>query len=440
MPKEMPFFLVLLLMVLSRLAYAEAEDPFKDISFEDVEQIVNSQHPADVSQLLSALLPEFMSSYTLVHDSRSIQGASLVNPRAIVYGRTASFILAFNGDPSQAGYRRLEMMQYRDGSNHYELREITFDRRGARISGKNPARCIACHGNVPHPIWQSYSDWPGVFGSADDHSQYNDEEIPFRNFMSEEAKHPRYKYLNARTDISDHWPYRSQVINVDPYGEYHVYRANDRLGRLLGGRGALSARSLVKSSPFFRSRKNAVLYHFLRCDADPAPSPYFSAIDKLFQQRFPARNFPALYENLANVKDPHYQATLKLEKLILDSDVLSWNLDLGFATGGDRFTPDGFAMSIPVDSAYAGYSDIDDLLSVRLLEEMSAENPALKPFFKPITAVENYDGINGESRAINLTKWGIDKLYDSVNRFMDYKLARTSCASIEGDALRELAQ
>jgi len=431
MAKGWLFFLLTLFSVLTQ-AFAQT-NPFKNTSFETVAHIVKTQHPTDLAQVLKALPPEFMSSYTLVFDSGSSQDASLVNPRAIVFGRSAKFILAFNGDFSQEGYQRLEMMQFRDADMHYELREITFDQQGATISTKNPPQCLSCHGDVPHPIWQSYNIWPGVFGSIDDDIGAADQDAQFANFVSAASSHPRYKYLHARPDISNQWPYR------DGGDYYHVYRPNDRLGRLLGGRSVLSANSLLKSSSFFNTHKNVVLYHFLRCDASQAPEPYFSTIDKLFQQRFPAGDFPNLYQNLATVMDPHYRATLELEKLILDSDVLSWNLSLGFGANGDRFSPDGFDMQDAKDYADSGYSDIDDLLSVRILGGMSAQNPALKPFFKPITTVENFTFINGSDTGIYLTKWGINKLYDSVNRFMDYKLARSACASIENQALQELA-
>jgi hypothetical protein len=196
----------------------------------------------------------------------------------------------------------------------------------------------------------------------------------------------------------------------------------------------------VEASPFYRDHRNAVLYHFLRCDLDKTPDTLRPAAERLFRSRFPADKFPRLYQNLAGITNPRYQTTLMLEKLITDSDVLTWNFVLLFGAQGARFSPDGFTWDGEKYDAPRGLSEIDDLLAVRLFEKQVEREPALAPYFKPVSAVENYDGINGESRKMNLTEWGIDKLYDSVNRFMDYRLARTSCVGIETQAMRELAR
>ncbi|MBY0384495.1 hypothetical protein K2X05_04985, partial [bacterium] len=69
---------------------------------------------------------EFFQNYVLMYRSRSLQDASYLMPRAIVFGRSAKFIMAFNGHEKQKGYNNLEIIQYREKTQRWEFREITF--------------------------------------------------------------------------------------------------------------------------------------------------------------------------------------------------------------------------------------------------------------------------------------------------------------------------
>jgi hypothetical protein len=137
-------------------------------------------------QLISQRFPSYLAHHTLAYHSISLHGSSSDNPRAIVFGRQAEFIISFNGDPTQRGFGALEVMEF-SPEHGYAFREISFLREpqnGAElidtdeielktadllISKPNPSVCSGCHDKGrPLPIWEPFAIWPGLYGSVDD--------------------------------------------------------------------------------------------------------------------------------------------------------------------------------------------------------------------------------------------------------------------------------
>jgi hypothetical protein len=142
------------------------------IDFESLRATIDSCGITSVEQLVEVLPQAYRTNYTLVHASRSLQGASVEYPRVIAFGENAGTLLAFNGHPSQSRYDSVEVTEFKPADGSYEYREIVFPEGapGGRVaySEKNPALCLSCHGIKPRPIWDSYFFWPGVYGSVDD--------------------------------------------------------------------------------------------------------------------------------------------------------------------------------------------------------------------------------------------------------------------------------
>jgi hypothetical protein len=371
---------------------------------------------------LLALLPEkYRRSYTMIYDSDSIQDATPANPRVVLYGRLAKFILTFNGDPSQVGYDRAEILQFRDDTQQFELRKITFTGGTATISDANPAECVFCHGTDPRPFWSSYNNWPGVFGSQDD-NLYGDEVTSFASFIAMAPHHDRYKNLVRKTDISASWPYRVDGRHVD--------RTNDRFGRLVGGLAAQSSARSVLNSPFYQQYPNSFLYHFLRCDTQNSDA-FLAKIDSLFQAKFPPALFPQQYSDLQTMANAHDQATYKLERLVLNQGAGSWDLSVGFRPGGARFTPDGFNVG-------GKGNQIDDMIATRIFSKVAAQDNELKKYFSAQNALQNYDSQNGSNARENLGPYGISELYDDVDIFMDLTTATGACPVLANRITSEL--
>src|SRR5258708_18830764 len=129
--------------------------------FETLRSTIVANRVRSVEDLLPLLSPAMRSGFVLVFDSRSLQEASAPDPRVLLLGNDARFIVSFNGDARQRGFDTLETMEFDDTSTAFTFREIRFPGRSGGADGDvefsqaNPARCAACHGAPAHPIWDT---------------------------------------------------------------------------------------------------------------------------------------------------------------------------------------------------------------------------------------------------------------------------------------------
>lgn len=187
-----------------------------DLTFEELKNVLEANRFSKISDLLAYLertKPDYRSRYTLGHHSRSLHESSKSNPRAIVYGESADFIISFNGHKDQKAYEMLETVEFDRRENTFKFREIEFDENGklgkpfqiSEVGGprtENGPKCLACH-TGQRPIFESYHFWPGFFGSGDDFpfSPGSQNELP-------EAMGPRPQ--TAREDLAKFEQSRSQ--------------------------------------------------------------------------------------------------------------------------------------------------------------------------------------------------------------------------------------
>jgi hypothetical protein len=141
----------------------------------------------DALKVLSEKYAPYMKFHTLMYESLSLHEASYAEPRALVFGPDAEFILSFNGNIKQRGGLAIETMEFDESSGNFLFREIAFKNSAApekdttlkeseiafdtelfRVSKPNPQKCTACHGQNTRPIWETYFIWPGAYGSNDD--------------------------------------------------------------------------------------------------------------------------------------------------------------------------------------------------------------------------------------------------------------------------------
>jgi len=233
------------------LANAATVPAGQDLRFQNVVDLVQQQHLKTIEDALPVLTqkyPEYFKFNTLMYNSMSLQESTFTNPRVIVFGPEAKFIMAFNGDSQKRGGGSFETVEY-DGQNHQFLfREIAFKYPGYNInldpseiayqdaniaiSNPNPQKCTACHGKNATPIWATYFVWPGAYGSDDDDLTmsldkqswnpnnedffsastrpqsmgrqmvfkpgFNDDELSgMLQYLHVKPQHPRYKWLPA---------------------------------------------------------------------------------------------------------------------------------------------------------------------------------------------------------------------------------------------------
>jgi hypothetical protein len=179
-------------------------------SYEDLVTIIQGKNLQRIEDVLPQLPEEFRSSYTLMYQSRSLQDASYLNPRAILFGDDAELTCAFNGDSSQKGFDTLECFQFRADVRLFDFRQIQFptQQNGLKsvlfsASGKSAdgkVSCSACHSADTRPNWDSYPNWPGVYGSDDDDLSGTEESLHYLDFVKKRDQDPRYRYLIQDSD------------------------------------------------------------------------------------------------------------------------------------------------------------------------------------------------------------------------------------------------
>lgn len=187
-------------LLISEPSSLSAAPNLDQLDYKTLRALVEAEQLASIDALLGLLPLEFRASYTLMHKSRSLQEASPLEPRVIMFNRDASFVLTFNGSPAQRGGAKLEMMQFDATERAFTFYEISFPEGDATkqliFSEKNPRACVACHQSDPRPNWEPYFAWPGAYGSEDDSVLEGSQEWNgLRAFLDVYAQKPRYRHL-----------------------------------------------------------------------------------------------------------------------------------------------------------------------------------------------------------------------------------------------------
>src|SRR3984893_11052767 len=186
-------------------------------NFASLQSLLSSQDIGSVEELIAALPAAQRNRYALVFESRSLQGASLENPRAILFGPDARFIVTFNGSPAQRGFRVVETMEFDDESKEFRLRELLFPERAAGvdkvvISEVNPQRCARCHGAPARPVWDTFPLWPGAYGERYRNNLSARERAGLSAFLAQQPAHPRYRQLLGANRFADPQTFRSNAL------------------------------------------------------------------------------------------------------------------------------------------------------------------------------------------------------------------------------------
>lgn len=265
---------------------SDFSDPADSFSFHDFLKLIDNKKLKSIESVLANLPGEFRKNFTLVHTSRSLQESSVQNPRAIIFGQDAGFIMTFNGDKSHRGYDNIEMMHWNNDQKEFELRELQFDPENQKmpvLSGPNPLKCMQCHSAAPKPsgyvkpIISDYPVWRGFYGSQDDSlfrlEDYNQatnslsrediliarqEHDDYMKFMDTNAfSHPRYKFLYQHSDGTETYPYK---LNTN--GDYLLISfdnaPNTRLTDLLYTRQLEQLTHRITNSKLFAHLKNTI--------------------------------------------------------------------------------------------------------------------------------------------------------------------------------------
>jgi hypothetical protein len=230
--------------------------------FGALRSLLEGQDIGSIEELLAALPAPLRAHHALMFESRSLQGASLENPRVILFGPDARFILTFNGSPSQRGFRVVETMEFDGATKEFRLRELSFPERPAGaesvlVSEVNPARCVRCHGAPPQPVWDSFPLWPGAYGERYGARLSARERAGLAAFLAQQPTHARYRQLLGVQRFAD--PQTFHPSAVSQYSAAAQEPPNAELGIALSRLQAqVIARELVQR-PAFTTYQYALL-------------------------------------------------------------------------------------------------------------------------------------------------------------------------------------
>lgn len=286
MPKSVVFaYMMVLGALIPNLSKASTECSLVSLDQQGISaivQLVRNPHCdiRSVDDVLAQLPVSMRSTFTLFYRSQSLQGphaTDFQNPRAILtnadFGKASSkqIYLSFNGNPSQAGYKNLEILEidlkrppedifrYFDlefpekaNSSNYSWNEI---QRGIKISGPNPARCVACHGSPTRPIFPTYPNWSGAYNSR--HMEVNPTEVKqLESLIKNSANLPGSRYRHLIWKPKDTFGSEGLIGNS---------RTNYFNSQLAGANMARIAK-LIQRDPEYRLYRPAILASTMSCE------------------------------------------------------------------------------------------------------------------------------------------------------------------------------
>jgi len=232
------------------------------MSFADLEQLIVDHKALSIEDLLPHLPAYMRSRYVLMFRSRSLHGASFARPRAILFDPEARLAISFNGDAAQAGFHELETMEFDEASKSFKFREVMFpdeaDREArVRISQPNPEPCLKCHGEPARPIWDTHPAWPGAYGERYDAALTAQEKSGLQEFLLEQPKHSRYRYLLEVDRFANPETFRPSARTR--YESSERLPPNAELGAALGRLNFEAIVHQLESNPEFDSTKYLLL-------------------------------------------------------------------------------------------------------------------------------------------------------------------------------------
>ncbi len=177
--------------------------------FENYFNALQAAQPQNIPDAIRILPEAHKKNFTLAYNSYSLHEASLLGPRAFLFGDTAHLIVTFNnGHEMYSGKDAIEtaemsaegIIRYREilfkkdydpakrndylEDNLLEEGDIAFENDVYLVTKPNPAKCLQCHTpsstqysieiEKPHDLrrakynWDSYPQWPGFYGGEDD--------------------------------------------------------------------------------------------------------------------------------------------------------------------------------------------------------------------------------------------------------------------------------
>jgi cytochrome c553 len=251
-----------LLSLIGTALWAVPSGQAAGFDFASLQSLLQREHIDSVERLLAALPAAQRTHYALMFESRSLQSASFDNPRVILFGPDARFIVTFNGSPAQRGFDTVETMEFDELTKQFRLRELRFAESSAEglavvVSEPNPSRCARCHGTPAQPIWDTLPLWPGAYGERYRASLSARESGGLSRFLAVQSTHARYRYLLGAQRFANPKTFRASALS-----DYSGLAAEPPNAELAGSLSRLQSQAIARrlaQQPAFSTYQYALL-------------------------------------------------------------------------------------------------------------------------------------------------------------------------------------
>jgi hypothetical protein len=206
-----PFWHSLLVIVGILALSVQANADSKLSWLEQLKETIATHSIKSVEELLPKIPTEYRKNFSLVFESRSTMGATFEKPRVILRNDNSSIIMAFTGDSKND--QALEIIEQNPVTKRFDFSAISFKTDPPVYSDSKT--CVGCHSLkgdplTIRPIWDTYPDWPGVYGQNHNGAVFNHgtsgtsgikrlnyEKRGYEKFLEYAKNSPLYRNLNG---------------------------------------------------------------------------------------------------------------------------------------------------------------------------------------------------------------------------------------------------
>jgi hypothetical protein len=388
-----------------------------------IEQLIHDQNVGSLEELVGKLPESMRRNFVLKHgllragerghqvEKKVSQSSDPELPRAILWNENSGFTISYNGGgEKQTANQRADMLSFDPSEKAFHLREIDFPLTEAEIRDrhhsviKDDAACKECHGPLQRPIFAMYPDWPSFYGS--DNDELNNPKAPhqqaelrdYQNFRAHAAvRNLRYSPLFDEDLVQrsygmpmwDTYPYRQNTSEeAKSVSRAFAFRPGLRLGILYNRLNADLVFAKMKSHPNYAKYGLFTLHSLLQCSWNPKDA----AARRVIAEKIAADSKHAPVWIGKDSLQLHYHQIWNLFDLkINDVDIrYSYNHE-GYGTidASKNIMAPGY-IGRYFNAYFDGTATIDELISAKLLTDLSTRYPSLRGKYQLRGLTEKY--------------------------------------------------
>ena len=247
-----PVFTALVFLCVTQVSFAREIDSIFDLK---LQALITGA--GNIQELVSSLPGEIKERAIYIHDSHSLQNASVSNPRVLFFSRDGrlSFTVSSIGEKKD----EIEAIEFSEKKKEFQFYSLRF-KSGFLISKRQTSECTRCHGSDLRPNWDPHPRWNGVFGSHKEGLFSSDEIKRLEIFKNSIIKNSIY------SSLSQHFFEKNTLSSLSSINHYYT--------RVISEKNFQRIARILKNTNYFNQFKYAILAS-LGCSFETAPIHLF---------------------------------------------------------------------------------------------------------------------------------------------------------------------